>query len=98
MKTLVIKSNHGNHHGFNRKWEILEKFNKEEDAKVYLANLHNEEKELNEDDEDFETSISGFEEDLYYYTLITQEDYDRGIFDGGHYGYASAEIIDYFEE
>lgn len=98
MKTLAIKSNHGNHQGFNRTWKVLESFTNEESAQEFLANLHNEVKEINEEHEDFETSTSGFEDDLYYYTTITQDDYDKGVFNGGHYGHASDEIISFFEE
>lgn len=101
MKTLLLKSNHGNHSGFNRTWEILEEFENEDLAKSVCARMHNEIKDLEESDPDFEDEhegINGFENDLYYYTTITQEDYNKGIFNGGYYGYASDSIKKYFEE
>ena len=36
MKALVIKSNHGNHRGFNRKWTILAEFDNHEEAEEFL--------------------------------------------------------------
>ena len=35
--------------------------------------------------------------ELIYYTTITSKDYNNGIFDGGHMGYASKEIVKFFE-
>lgn len=104
MKTLLLQSNHGNHSGFNRTWSIIEKFNNIEEAKKKCAELHNELYEVFQSDDininydaTFESSLDSFEYDLYYYKIISQDDYNNGIFNGGHYGYASKDIINYFE-
>lgn len=100
MKTLIIKSNHGNHSGYNRKWTILEEFEDWNDFNsplTKLASIYNDIKDLDEDNEEYEYSLSSFEDDLCYYYVVTEEDYHNGFFNGGHYGYASDEIIEFFE-
>lgn len=39
-----------------------------------------------------------YENDLYYYYVVNQDDYENGIFNGNHYGYANDSIIKIFEE
>ena len=36
-------------------------------------------------------------EGLYSFYVITQEDYNNGIFNGGHMGYPSKGIRDFFD-
>lgn len=103
MTTIVIKSNHGNHTGFNRKWEVLnggDSFDSEIQAMRYLAGIADEEDEqYDEEKEEFvlHGPIGSFNYDLYYYAVVTQSDYDNGFFDGGHNGYANKKIKDIFE-
>ena len=100
MKSIVIKSNQGNHSGFNRQWEILNggyAFNTIEEALSYCAHRHNDIKELSEEDEDYRASCQGFEDDLCYYYVVTQDEYVNGFFNGNHHGYVNQAIIDIFE-
>jgi hypothetical protein len=97
MKSIVIKSNHGNHRSHSRKWTVLAEFETIEEAQDYLQFLF---MEINPDEEVVE-EMDMFEYDLYYYYLVTEEDYFNGFFDGGHRGYANADIeaafADYIE-
>lgn len=88
MNCLVIKSNHGNHSGFNRKWEILKEFKDLRDGSDFLSMLK---EELTGEGK---FGVTSFEDDLIYYYLINEDDFD--IFDGGHFGYASKEIKEFF--
>lgn len=100
MKALILKSNHGNQNGFNRKWEILNSCNSEDIFTLMTNLLDNVANEYGLSEEYVENNFSlghSFEYDLYYYISVTQDDYDNGFFDGGHYGYANQEIINYFE-
>ena len=103
MKTIVIKSNHGNHEGFNRKWQILNggySFETIDEAQAYLASIADDEDPIfNSETEDFEPriSLSSWHEDLHYYYVVTEEDYNTGFFDGGSRGYATEAIKSIFE-
>jgi hypothetical protein len=81
MKALIIRSNHGNHHGFNRHWDILKKFNSVKEAK-------DEFKVITE----YNDGLT-----LFYTYVITALDYNHDIFNGGHMGYASKEIVEFFK-
>lgn len=81
MKALLIKSNHGNHSGFNRHWFIEGKFDNEEEANEKYLDLFGDHNDMS----------------LEYIYIINEDDYFRGIFDGGHMGYPSKEIVEYFE-
>lgn len=101
MKTIVIKSNHGNHTGFNRKWEVLNSgyaFDSEKQAIEYLNNIIDEcEDDIMEDDRTSH-GLKGYEHDLYYYYVVTREDYENDCFDGGHHGYVSKQIEEIFAD
>lgn len=104
MKTIVIKSNHGNHTGFNRLWEVLNcgwGFDSEEDAKEYLGKVADEVDEQYDGETDsfmHHGPIHSFEYDLCYYYVVTQDDYQNGWFDGGHHGCANLFIKHIFEQ
>lgn len=92
MKALVLKSNHGNHTGFNRTWDVLESFEDESLAQDFLNNYLIE-RDLVDEDGNPDPSYDG-----YRYVVITEDDYNRGIFDGGSYGYANKTIVSFFED
>lgn len=101
MKTLIIKSNHGNHTGFNRTWSIENKCDSIEEAKIKLSEIADkiaDDYGMTEKDriDLYNGKNEALSHGLTYYSIITEEDYEWGIFDGGHMGYASQEIIDYF--
>ena len=87
MKALVIKSNHGNHRGFNRKWTILAEFNNREEAQKFLYDylLRND---LTDEDGETDTSYDG-----RHYIVVDEG--DELLFDGGGYGYASREMAEF---
>lgn len=100
MKALILKSNQGNHAGFNRTWDIITQCDSN-GIHLELSKLLDkigDRYSLTEDETEELFNINGFEYDLTYYTPITQDEYDGGIFDGGHYGYAPSEVVAYFEE
>lgn len=97
MKTLLLKSNHGNHSGFNRKWEVLESFDNEYDATTSCAELYNQLNEIDDVHEDYEKELTSFWYDGYSYIVITQDDYNGGIFNGGGMGYTPKEVVGFFE-
>ena len=100
MKTIVIKSNHGNHTGFNRKWEVLNSgypFDSKEEAIKYLDAIIDECEDDIPEEERTEKGGTGYEYDLYYYNVVTQEDYENDFFSGGHYGYTNRAIKEIFE-
>lgn len=109
MKNLVIISNHGNHSGFNVKWTIAGKFDNLKEAKALLLNIAFNVSDdvieenglpfnINGNEVVYDGDSDSFNYDGKKYVIITQEDYENGIFDGRGYGYASNEIIDFFEE
>jgi len=93
MKSIVIQSNHGNHRSHSRKWKVLAEFDSFEEAQDYFQFLF---MEINPDEEVVE-EMDMFEYDLYYYYILTEEDYNNGFFDGEHKGFANNEIIGIFE-
>jgi hypothetical protein len=102
MKTIVIKSNHGNHTGFNRKWEVLNSgypFDSKEEAISYLDNIIIELEQDLEDSEKSNLGLTGYEYDLCYYAVLTEDEYNDDFypfFDGGHHGYVNEQIESIF--
>ena len=92
MKTLVIKSNHGNHTGYNRTWEILSKHDTIKEARKELCEIA---KELDDTIKCTKKYLDSFEYDLHYYRVITRTDLD--LFTGGHYGYMPNEVKEFFK-
>ena len=79
MKAIIIRSNHGNHRGFDRHWDILSKHESLDDAMRAFKDVDID------------------ENSLVYTCVITQDEYDFGVFNGEHMGYASKEIVKFFE-
>lgn len=99
MKAIVIKSNHGNHTGFNRKWEILNNgyaFSSVEEAIEYLNQIIDECEDHIPEEDKTSKDLKGYEYDLYYYYVVTKDQYEDGFFSGGHYGYSSNAIEEIF--
>jgi hypothetical protein len=97
----VIGSNHGNHTGYNRKWEHIRFAHTYEDAQSILRDWIMNFDECAEYDEENDifvyqgeniNFITSYENDLKYHYVISRDDYIRGIFDGGHMGYAPSKI------
>lgn len=100
MKTLVIQSNHGNHSGFNRKWELLGSHDSVKEARKQLINVSIEvtdgsdgwtvknDRAWNSYSKDFlaTNKSNSFEYDLVYYHLL-REDEVYHFFNGGSKGY-----------
>ena len=107
MKTLLIKSNHGNHSGFNVKYTLLEVCNNIKEAKKQLINasfdlsddhIERNGRAFDTDNQRYicKNSDSSFNYDGYTYLLINKNDLD--LFDGGSYGYLSNEILKELED
>lgn len=107
MKTLLIKSNHGNHSGFNVKYTLLEVCNNLKDAKKELlkASFDLSDDHVYRNGRSYDTNNqiyictnkdTSFTYDGYAYMLINKNDLD--LFDGGSYGYLSNEIINQLED
>ena len=107
MKTLLIKSNHGNHSGFNVKYTLLEVCSNIKDAKKELmkASFDLSDDHINRNGRAFDTnnkryicinSDTSFNYDGYNYILINKNDLD--LFNGGCYGYLSNEILKELED
>lgn len=88
MKALVIKSNHGNHQGFNRTWKVLADFESEKEAETFLYDYLLERDFVDEDGEP-NTAY-----DSYQFLVITED--DEFLFNGGSYGYANKEMKEFF--
>ena len=88
MKAVVLKLNHGNHMGFNRKWEVLDKFEEDTDAHDFLVTYLTE-RDLVDEEGNIDPCYDG-----YYFVVITEE--DESLFCGGHYGYAPKEVKEFF--
>lgn len=101
MKSIVIKSNHGNHSGFNRKWEVLNHgypFRSREDAITYLDAIIDECEDDIPEGQRTEKGQDSYENDLFYYNVVTEREYEGGFFDGSHHGYVNAAIEAAFKE
>lgn len=85
---MVLKSNHGNHQGFNRTWAILSEHDDEKEAETFLYDYLLERDIIDEDGEPDRTY------DGYHFTVITED--DESLFNGGIYGYANKEIKEFF--
>ena len=107
MKTLLIKSNHGNHSGFNVKYTLLAVCVDLKDAKKELLkasfNLSDDHVMRNGRAYDTNNKIYictskdiSFNYDGHTYMLINKNDLD--LFNGGSYGYLSNEIINKLED
>lgn len=109
MKAILIKSNHGNHSGFNVKWTVLDK----SDDLDYLLNKIKEHAlrvsdNVTEDENGNVIDLSSnskvllsknenlFSSDGVRYRIVTQDDYDNNFFNSNS-GYANSEINDYFK-
>ena len=88
MKAVVLKSNHGNHTGFNRKWTVLDKFEDNKEAENFLYNYLLE-RDFVDEDGNIDPCYDG-----YHFVVITEE--DELLFSGGHYGYAPKEVKEFF--
>lgn len=100
MKTLVIKSNHGNHSDFNRTWELLAVCDSVEEARAELIEWSIERTEgcdgwiikngraYNVYSKEFlaTNKSDSFEEDLYYFHIVP-ENKAATFFSGGHRGF-----------
>jgi hypothetical protein len=99
MKCYVIKSNHGNQSGFNRKWELIDECYSIKEAKNVLRDLafNCSDDIIERNRAPFDTKTheylytkndTSFEYDGYKYVIITRKDVvDRMIFNGGSMGY-----------
>ena len=87
-KWAVIKSNHGNHTGFNRKWTMLNQgfpFETLDEAIKYLNQIIDECEDDIEESERTEKGSESYDYDGCFYKVISSDDLDQ--FNGGHYGY-----------
>lgn len=102
MKTLLIKSNQGNHSGFNVKYTLLEVCDNLKEAKKELikASFDLSDDHVIRNGRAFDTnskryicvnSDTSFTYDGYTYMLINKNDLD--LFNMGSYGYLPNEII-----
>ncbi len=102
MKTLLIKSNQGNHSGFNRKYSLLEVCGTLKEAKEALikASFDLSDDHIVRNGRAFDAnsgryvctnSDNFFNYDGYTYMLINHNDLD--LFNGGNYGYLPANVI-----
>lgn len=110
MKNILLKSNHGNHSGFNRKYEILDQSEDINDLKSLLRDQAlrcSDDMSLDENgnvidgSRDQEVLLSHDEDRFVYdgrfFIIVTQDMYDQGFFNGSCYGYANKGVVDYFE-
>jgi hypothetical protein len=103
MKHLVIKSNSGNHEGYNVKWTLLSESSTKKEAKKQLLN-HSfglSDDHILKNGRAFDTDTmeyvctnksKGFVYDGYKYLIINNNDLDQ--FNGGNYGYLPEYIIE----
>lgn len=98
MKCYVIKSNSGNHSGFNRKWELIDECYSIKEAKKILL-----EQAFNVSDDIIERNGAAYDlsrkeylytkKDKFFqydgkkYMIVTRKDVDNNIFNGGPMGY-----------
>lgn len=110
QKNICIKSNHGNHSGFNRKWEVLGKSENIEELKTILmenalrcsdditTNENGEAIDLSRNEEILYNGVDdSFNYDGRIYVIVTESEFFADFFNGGSFGYASREISEYFE-
>jgi len=103
---FLLKSNHGNHTGLNRKWTVIEA---NENKDILLSSLSqialnsSDNYNLNDDGdiEDCNNNVQyyakseSFEHDLNYYTIETAETAEKFELDNGHYAGLYNAIQDY---
>lgn len=106
MKHLIIKSNSGNHSGFNVKWELIDIcYNKEDVFETLLGlsfGLSDDHIIKNGRAYDpynkefiFVNGMSSFRYDGCTYTSVTEETYEY-FFNGGYNGYAPKFVFEEF--
>lgn len=114
MKTMIIKSNNGNHSGHSRTWTEIDHFrfddNKASEAKQRMLDIafviddnviEMDGLPFHTDSEEivFNPAIeSSFMDGLTTYAIITEEDDIDSIFDGGSYGYAPEFVLNFFKK
>lgn len=108
MNYLVIKSNHGNHTGFNRKWEVLDEVSTLEDAQDILLDAafgcsdniivdgNGLPYDINSNHVLYDGKCESFSYDGRTYMIISENDQD--LFNGGSYGYMSNKIQAFFSQ
>lgn len=111
MKNIALKSNHGNHSGFNRKWEILGTSEDINELKEILFSQASSCSDYTESDGNgnvidnsrdgeilYSLNDDSFNYDGRYYLIVTESEYFADRFNGGYMGYAPKAVVDYFEE
>lgn len=88
MKAVVLKSNHGNHRGFNRTWTVLAEFEGNKEAENFLYDYLLE-RDFVDEEGNIDTTYDG-----HHFVVFTEE--DEYLFDGGAYGYAPKEVKEFF--
>jgi len=89
MKALIIKSNHGNHTGFNRNWTLISKYKKIHLAKNELKYFAKEDGEKISKD-----GKSYCFDNLTMYKIITKKDIES--FNGNYMGYLPKFVKEFF--
>lgn len=110
MKSIALKSNHGNHSGFNRKWEVLAKSENVDELKEILFTYAERCSDYTESDGNgnvidnsrdgeilYSLKDDSFNYDGRCYVIVTESEYFADIFSGNYMGYAPKEVVDYFE-
>jgi hypothetical protein len=107
MKSIVIKSNQGNHTGYNRKWYNIEECETIKEAKKVLKSLaydlsdniverNGAPYDKNSDEFIYSNNMKNFNYDGVNYWIITKE--DLYMFDGGSFGHMPSFISEYFNK
>lgn len=105
MKYYVIKSNSGNHTGFNRKWSLIAECTTLRDAKSELINasLNLDDNHIlingrayDRDDQEYvcTNSMDSFYYDGCTYAIVPEDEIEHK-FNGGHYGYTPEFMTNY---
>jgi len=103
MTHLVIKSNHGNHSGFNVKWELISICETKKEAKKELVKCsfdlsddhilwNGRAYDVNKGEFICTDNDDSFTYDGYRWLIINKS--DLYLFDGGNYGYLPQSIVD----
>lgn len=92
MKALIIKSNNGNHSGFDRKWSELSRHNSVKEARAMIKAY------AQDDGEKIDKDGKGYTYDsLTTIVVLTKNDVEQGFFNGTYHGYEPKFITDYFK-
>jgi len=90
MKALIIKSNHGNHSGFNRKWSLISKHQNIKSSKSELKKLAKEDEEkVSKDGKSYNY------DNLTMVKIITKNDIES--FNGNYMGYLPLFVKEFFK-